>query len=125
MDKILILITMIFLHIVDDYYFQQGVLAKLKQKKWWEDNAPTQLYKYDYIVALFMHSFSWAFMIMLPIFFYHNWILNGHILYYFILNMLMHAWTDDTKCNKGKINLITDQTIHLIQIVITFICLII
>ena len=31
------LLTMIFLHIVDDYYLQ-GVLAKMKQRKWWEDN---------------------------------------------------------------------------------------
>ena len=39
----------------------------MKQKKWWQENAPQKLYKYDYIVALIMHSMSWSFMIMLPI----------------------------------------------------------
>lgn len=63
--KIFILFTMIFCHIVDDYYLQ-GWLASAKQKSWWEKNAPEKLYKYDYLAALFMHSFSWSFMIMLP-----------------------------------------------------------
>lgn len=58
-----IVLAMIFLHIVDDYYLQ-GWLASAKQKDWWKQNAPDELYKHDYIMALFMHSFSWAFMIM-------------------------------------------------------------
>lgn len=33
--KILILFTMIFCHIVDDYYLQ-GWLASAKQKSWWK-----------------------------------------------------------------------------------------
>lgn len=33
--KIVILFTMIFCHIVDDYYLQ-GWLASAKQKSWWE-----------------------------------------------------------------------------------------
>ena len=59
------LILMFFLHIVDDFYLQ-GILAKLKQIGWWKKNAPNPLYRYDYIVGLVVHSFSWAFMIMLP-----------------------------------------------------------
>lgn len=62
--KLIILVSIIFCHIVDDYYLQ-GWLASAKQKSWWEKNAPDKLYRYDYIVALFMHSFSWSFMIML------------------------------------------------------------
>lgn len=46
--KIFILFTMIFCHIVDDYYLQ-GWLASAKQKSWWEKNAPEKLYKYDYL----------------------------------------------------------------------------
>ena len=37
--KYIILIIMIFLHIVDDFYLQ-GVLAKFKQKDWWKENYP-------------------------------------------------------------------------------------
>ena len=45
-NKIFILLLMIFLHIVDDYYLQ-GWLASAKQKSYWEQNAPDKLYKYD------------------------------------------------------------------------------
>ncbi len=51
MGNVFVLLSMIFLHIVDDYYLQ-GILASMKQKSWWEENAPQRLYKYDYIVAL-------------------------------------------------------------------------
>ena len=61
MNSIFILLLMIFLHIVDDYYLQ-GWLASAKQKKYWQDNAPEKLYKYDYDWALIMHSFSWTYM---------------------------------------------------------------
>lgn len=54
MKYFIILITMIFCHIVDDYYLQ-GWLASAKQKSWWKKNAPDDLYKHDYLMALFMH----------------------------------------------------------------------
>jgi small-conductance mechanosensitive channel len=105
---------MIFAHIVDDYYLQ-GILAKMKQKSWWEKNAPAELYKYDYIVALFMHAFSWSFMINLPTLL----VSNDYILMciYMVVNTLIHAWIDNDKANRHHINLITDQICHLIQIV--------
>lgn len=122
MDKTLILLAMIFMHIVDDYYLQCiGILSKLKQKKFWEENAPQALYKYDYIVGLFMHSFSWVFMIMLPIVFYNGWKIDALIIYFFFVNLLVHGVVDHIKCNLGKINLIQDQFIHIVQILITFI----
>ena len=66
---------MIFCHIVDDYKLQ-GILASMKQKDWWvEQIGFTKLYKYDYIVALLVHSFSWSFMILLPFFIPHLLIL--------------------------------------------------
>ena len=113
----MILLTMIFLHIVDDYVLQ-GILAQLKQKKFWKENAPYEMYKYDYIWALIMHSFSWTFMISLPLF------LGGAAgpLFYivFILNIAVHAFVDDLKANRFKINLWGDQLIHMAQILITF-----
>ena len=59
--------AMIFLHIIDDYVLQAPCLCDLKQKSFWEKNAPQTMYKNDYIIALIMHAFSWSFMIMLPI----------------------------------------------------------
>lgn len=118
MNKIFTLLLMIFCHIVDDYYLQ-GWLASAKQKKYWQENAPEKLYKYDYIWALIMHSFSWAFMIMLPIAYSLSFNINIAFLIAFVINVTIHAITDDLKANKRKINLWEDQIIHLIQIGIT------
>lgn len=122
---VFILFTMIFLHVLDDYYFQ-GCLANLKQKKYWEAlPGYTEKYKNDYIVALLMHSFEWTFMIMLPLIVYHNFNVNFTVfISYFILNVLIHAFVDNEKANKFTINLIQDQTVHIIQIFFTFIALI-
>lgn len=110
---------MMFCHIVDDYYLQ-GKLASFKQKSWWQENAPDQLYKYDYIVALMMHSFSWAFMIMLPVAVCQEFQIGAAFMAMFIINTVVHAIVDDLKANKRKINLVTDQLIHMCQIVVTF-----
>ena len=116
----MIFLTMIFLHIVDDYYLQ-GILAQMKQKKFWKEQAPDELYKYDYIWALIMHAFSWTFMIMLPLTFASQIDPVFYIL--FVANLAIHAYVDDLKANKHKINLWHDQLIHLTQIVLTFIIL--
>ena len=124
--KIFVLLIMLFCHIVDDYYLQ-GLLAKLKQKSWWETNAPDELYKYDYIIALLEHAFSWTFMIMLaPIVLS---VINNtvNIIVFsiiFLTNWLIHTIVDDAKANRHAINLITDQLIHIAQIIITWIILI-
>lgn len=124
--KILILMSMIFLHIMDDYYFQ-GILAKMKQKSWWKENAPDKLYRYDYIVALIEHSFSWAFMTMLPItvcmIFYRDLldVVSWPILCLFLLlNIVFHSTVDHMKANCRSINLVQDQLIHILQIITTW-----
>lgn len=118
MNNIFVVLLMIFCHIVDDYYLQ-GWLASAKQKKYWVENAPGEMYKYDYVWALFMHSFSWTFMIMLPIAIVNCFDLGIAFLIAFMINMVMHAFVDDLKANKLKINLWVDQIIHLCQIAIT------
>ena len=123
MNNTFIFLLMIFCHIVDDYYLQ-GWLASAKQKKFWEENAPDEMYKYDYIWALIMHSFSWSFMIMLPIAFKLNFEITGSYIFVLLANLIWHAATDDLKANKKAINLWQDQIIHIIQIVITFLILI-
>lgn len=115
MNKVFIVLLMLFLHVVDDYYLQ-GWLASAKQKKYWKENAPQPLYKYDYIWALLMHSFSWSFMIMLPIAFFMNFNVTPLFLIYFIVNIVIHAVTDNLKANNLKLNLWEDQLIHMLQI---------
>lgn len=119
MNSILFLfMLMVIAHIIDDYYLQ-GILASLKQKEFWEKNHPDRLYKNDYKIALLMHGLSWSFMILVPIiiadwgsykiFYFITWIVNG----------VFHAFIDNLKANKHRLNLIEDQCIHTMQIIIT------
>jgi hypothetical protein len=118
------LLAMIFFHIVDDYYLQ-GVLAKMKQKQWWKDNAPDKMYKNDWLPALIAHAFSWTFMIMLPA--AAAILILGAgiaplIMYCvaFAMNWFLHAFVDHYKANDKTINLIDDQFVHLLQIISTW-----
>lgn len=123
MSKIFVLLLMVYFHIIDDYCLQ-GILAKMKQKTWWSNQGYDGIYKYDYIWSLFMHSVSWSFSIMLPIFIFYHFYIANLTLFMFVLNILCHMYVDDLKCNKMKINLITDQCIHLLQILITYMILV-
>ena len=117
-NNVFIVLCMIFCHVIADYNLQ-GWLASAKQKSYWEKNAPDQMYKHDYICALVMHSFSWTFMIMLPLMYAVGFKVNSFLLFLFISNVLLHAITDDFKANKKVLNLWQDQSIHIYQIVIT------
>lgn len=123
--KCFILCIMIFLHIYDDFHFQtNSFLATGKQKTWWKENAPKEIYKYDYLVCLFLHSFTWSFTIMLPLIFYHHFQFTPMYLYIGIFNLCMHAFIDDQKANRFHLNLIQDQILHLLQILVTwYICI--
>lgn len=126
MIELLSLIGMLYLHIVDDYYLQ-GFLASAKQKDWWKKNYPEELYKNDYIIALIEHAFSWTVAIMsIPaISLLYNYRDNniGNIVVFstfFIFNWIVHFIIDNMKANEKSINLITDQTIHILQVFITW-----
>ena len=122
MTKYFIILFMIFMHIFDDY-FLQGILANMKQKEWWKkQEGYKRLYKYDYIWALLMHSFSWSFMIMLPIAIFNYFNVGVLFVRVLIANVIIHCSVDHLKANKHKINLIEDQIIHIVQIIVTFMC---
>lgn len=120
MNLVFVFLLMLFCHIADDYYLQ-GVLANLKQKIWWQKNAPDILYKNDYIMALIMHSMSWSFMIMLPLAVYNSFKVGWVFILLFSLNTVIHAVVDNFKANKKKLNLIQDQLIHIGQLIVTFV----
>lgn len=114
------LFAMFFFHILDDFHLQ-GILASMKQKEWWQQNAPSPLYRNDYKAALVIHSVFWAMMIMIPICW--AWVDALHPLAYLasvLLNAAIHAWTDDLKANQHHISLVTDQSIHAVQILLTW-----
>ena len=118
LSKTFVVLLMLFLHVFDDFHLQ-GILADLKQKSWWEKNAKNRRYRFDYIVCLVMHSISWSFMIMLPIAVYYKFQVDLVFASFFVANVIVHAITDDMKANRNMINLIADQTIHIVQIAFT------
>ena len=122
MSKIFILLWMLFNHVLDDYWLQ-GILASMKQKSWWKENTNAEeyeLYRYDYVMALIMHSISWTFMIMLPAAANVDFKVTGLFLCVFVLNAAFHGLVDHLKANEKTINLVTDQCLHIIQILVTF-----
>lgn len=121
MDVIIVLVLCLFTHSVYDFHIQ-GILANLKQKKWWMENVFVKgfdhKYEYDYLAALATHGFEWSVAMHLPLIFFWNVdlvLLISSIL----MNTIVHCVVDDLKCNRFKINLIEDQLIHFIQVVLT------
>lgn len=123
MSKLFVLPAMLFLHVFDDFFIQAILLSKLKQKAWWEENAPDPAYKNDYRMALAAHAFSWTFAVMFPIAVFYTF--NPNILFYpvMVINAVIHYTVDDMKANQHKLNLIIDQSAHIIQILLTYLIL--
>ena len=129
MIKLIVFLAMILMHIENDFV-KQGVLAQFKQKKWWEENYPDKLYKYDYIMALAIHSLHWSIYVHIPVLIYHLIYNNSDTGYIVTIvtsiigNTIMHMIVDHDKANKKYLNLFEDQIFHLLQIIFIFALLI-
>lgn len=122
---IYIFFLMILCHIIDDFVLQPICLSKLKQKSYWESLITSHnIYNYDYLCALIIHALSWSIMIMLPWIIFNVQINPMSFICIILINAIIHAIVDNEKANNLKINLIQDQTIHFLQILITFIYLV-
>lgn len=124
--KLIILLAMVFCHLIADYNLQ-GILAQFKQKQWWKDNYPDDMYKNDWFVSLIEHSFMWSFVTHLPILYWY-WGNDSAMLwisFWIIWQTVAHAAIDHTKANLKEINLCNDQFWHMIQILISWMYLII
>lgn len=119
-----IFLLMVLLHIIDDFVLQSACLGKLKQKEFWEHyiTEENKLYEHDYLVALLIHGLSWSLMIHLPFIFMdcNEWVLLGLV----VFQAIIHARIDDVKANKKSINLVVDQSAHLLQIITSALILI-
>ena len=94
------------------------MLADGKQKGWWEkvtkDMPDKARYRNDWAAAMACHALYWSLMICLP--FISSWM----FLWLVLANAVIHFVVDDLKANRHRINLIQDQTAHLVQIVATW-----
>lgn len=120
MNITFVLLLMFFAHIVDDFYLQ-GILANMKQKSWWEKHPDyNKKYENDFVMAMFIHAFSWTFMIMLPIAMYLNFNIDISFVRLLLWNLMLHAVIDNFKANCKTINLVCDQCSHIGQILLTY-----
>lgn len=118
--KFALLAGVLFFHILDDFCLQ-GILANMKQRDWWKENASDPLYRNDWVIALIEHAFSWTVMVHIPLvlyMWYTGYTRPGCVLIAAFLCMwAIHAITDHMKANIHLINLITDQLLHIAQII--------
>lgn len=120
-NKFFILILMLFLHVLEDFHLQ-GILASMKQIKWWEKQIGSEYlgkYTYDWVPSLLAHAFEWTFMVMIPIFLTREFTYLTALM--LLANVSFHFAIDNAKCNLMQINLVTDQILHLVQILITWV----
>lgn len=119
---------MLLCHLFADFTLQ-GLLGKMKTKMWWddifkyvktEDGKPCynkELYKYDWLCALLCHSLYWSLVTFLPLYSSPMWAEAV------LANAALHALVDHLKANAKLINLWHDQTLHVGQIIATYIVL--
>lgn len=56
---------------------------------------------------------------MLPVAFANDFDVGTSFAFVFAVNTILHGFVDDLKANQKKINLIADQSVHLLQIAVT------
>lgn len=126
----LILIAILFLHVMADFRWQ-GIMAEMKAQDWWKkQKGYYDKYKNDYIPPLFWHSFHWSCCILLP------YLVISQLMHYALgtvmpsflvalaANTLVHMFIDHQKANCKSINLVQDQLLHILQMLLTHVCLI-
>ncbi len=117
MSWLLVFLLMLGLHILEDFHIQ-GKMAEMKQKAFWRPYCEERpgLYEKDYLVVLLLHGMGWSIMVSLPLLWLFFPDLPPVLFCAIVVNGLLHAYIDDLKANKLEINLIQDQTAHMVQI---------
>lgn len=119
-----LLLVSVYLHFWDDFH-HQGCLKEMKQRIWWETHPQyTDEYANDYKICMMVHAFEWACAVHAPYIIYGLY--NGLFtdmkvvmtLTSITFHMLYHARIDSMKANERKINLVTDQANHMIQLLV-------
>lgn len=113
----LLLPLMILCHIIEDFHIQ-GVMANMKQKSFW--NPYGEKYADDWKPVIILHGMEWAMLTSMPCLVMSWFDVPMWFVLVIVTMGLLHAYIDHLKANVGKINLITDQTLHMCQIMIIY-----
>ncbi len=117
MSWLLIFLLMLGLHILEDFHIQ-GKMAEMKQKAFWAPYCEERpgMYEKDYLVVLLLHGMGWSIMVSLPLMIIYYQDFSPVLFCAIVINGLLHAYIDDLKANRLKINLLQDQAVHMVQI---------
>lgn len=108
-------IVLFLVHCLDDFFVQPVCLSKLKQRKFWLKYP--DVYRHDYVMALLIHAFEWSAALSVALLLFGASETFAAVA--FVVNGVVHAVVDNAKANKLSINLIVDQSIHIVQLVAT------
>ena len=120
MSAILLLVLMVALHTIEDFHVQ-GIMAQMKQRSWWVNNAPSPKYRYDHLPVILLHGLEWAVFVSLPLMWASDWSLPDWFCALIAAMGLVHSVIDHLKANMLKINLVQGQALHMVQIAIIWI----
>ena len=107
-----LLLTMIFLNIVFNFFYVEFLDVFLKEGVSLD----------EYTAVIFLKSIAWTYMIMLPLIISQGLICDVKTLYVFIGNVLLSVIFSHL-INNGAMNLLTRQILNIVQIIATFIIL--
>lgn len=107
-----VLLLMLAMHVIEDFHLQ-GRMADMKQRSWWSQYP--EMYDRDYIAVLILHGMEWSVLVSLPLLLVTGLDMPPAVVLAIVANGLIHAYVDDLKANRLRIDLITDQTVHIIQ----------
>ena len=113
----LLLPLMILCHIIEDFHIQ-GVMGDMKQASFW--NPYGEKYADDWKPVIILHGMEWAMLTSMPCLVMSWFDVPMWFVLVIVAMGLLHAYIDHLKANEGKINLITDQTLHMSQIMIIY-----
>lgn len=127
---VIFIITMLFIDKFSDFHILElGNLGSLRRLDYWEeamedlDEEEKKFFAADFIRALSMKSFEWAFCIHIPIVFIilkFNIPIDWWVLAFSVaINSILHLIADNKLVNTFKINLVSYTTTTTIQTVIT------
>ena len=118
----LTILKMLFMHCIGDYSLQGEFLSSAKRKSFWITNSNEKINYLEHYVILFIHAYIWSFCINIPLF---HMLSPDRITISIITNCFIHMIIDNLKANRKAITLLTDQLLHLLQIVITYLLLVV